>query len=85
MKFFVEYDQQPIQFLKKLDKSDSKRIMDKLDVLFEKGPVPHDAKKIIGKKYVFRIRIGKYRALYRVNYKEKKNIVFEIGKRDKVY
>jgi len=33
----------------------------------------------------FRIRIGKHRTLYRVNYEEKRIIVVKIDKRDKVY
>lgn len=48
--------------------------------------VPHDAKRVLGYELpTFRIRIGKYRALYRVNYEEKRIIVVKVDKRDKVY
>jgi len=33
----------------------------------------------------FRIRIGKYRSLYRINYEEKMIIVVKIDKREKAY
>ena len=82
---FIEYDKQPKQFLKKLDKPTSKRIMDKIDFVFEDNFVPHNAKKIIGEHGIFRIRIGKYRILYRINYKDEKIIVLKLGKRSQVY
>ncbi len=43
--------------------------MNKADEIFEDNLVPHNAKTIIGKHGVFRIRIGDYRALYRIDYK----------------
>lgn len=85
MKFLIEYDKQPQRFLKKLDKHISKRIMDRVDNILTNNPVPHDAKAIVGEHGVFRIRIGDYRALYRVNYNEHKIIIFKIDKRSRVY
>ena len=52
----------------------------------KKNPIPHDAKRVLGYELpTFRIRIGKYRALYRINYEEKRIIIVKIDKRDKVY
>lgn len=85
MKFLVEYDKQSQQFLKKLDKYHVQRIMDKLDELFQDTSVPHTAKAIVGEHAVFRVRVGDWRALYRVNYSEGKVIVFKIDKRENVY
>ena len=51
----------------------------------QNNAVPHDAKRIVGEHNVFRLRIGDYRALYRINYPENKIIVFKIDKRDRVY
>lgn len=85
MSLKVDYDNQPRKFLKNQDKATIKRIMDKIDTLLS-NPVPHDAKKVLGYELpTFRIRIGKHRALYRVNYEEKRIIVVKIDKRDKVY
>ncbi|MBL7169993.1 MAG: type II toxin-antitoxin system RelE/ParE family toxin [Candidatus Aenigmarchaeota archaeon] len=85
MKFSVFYDKQPKRFLKKLDKKLTKRILNKINRVLSNDPVPHDAKPIVGKHGVFRIRIGGYRALYRINYKEKKVIVFKLDKRSRIY
>lgn len=85
MTFFIYYDNQPLNFLKKSDKHLSNRIIDKIEELLPNNPVPHTAKSIIGEQGVFRIRIGDYRALYRIDYSEKKIIIFFIEKRSKVY
>jgi mRNA interferase RelE/StbE len=85
MSYEVTYDKQPVKFLKKLDKHIAKRILDKADETFGREPVPSDAKTIVGEHGVFRIRIGEYRALYRVNYKEKRIVIFKLEKRPTVY
>jgi mRNA interferase RelE/StbE len=85
MSFIIFYDNQPSNFLKKLDKQISKRILDKIDESLKSNPVPHDAKIIVGEHGIFRLRIGDYRALYRVNYTEKKIIIVKIDKRERVY
>ncbi len=85
MKFSIEYDRQPKIFLKKLDKHLAKRILDKVDECLKNEPVPHSAKPIVGKHGVFRLRIGDYRALYRINYKENRIIIFKLDKRSRIY
>lgn len=86
MKFQFRYDKQPLKFLKHQDKHISKRLIDKLEDTLSKNPVPHDSKRVKGKKdLVFRIRIGDYRVLYRINYKTKSIIIVKIDKRPKVY
>ena len=62
-------------FMNRGDKTTIKRIMDKIDTL-SLNPTPHDSKRVLGYELpTFRIRVGKYRALYRVNYEEKKLIL----------
>ena len=85
MNFEIVYDKQPTKFLNKLNKQINDRILDKIEETLTENPVPHDDKAIIGKHGVFRIRIGDYRALYRINYQEYKIIIFKIDKRSKVY
>lgn len=86
MKFLINYDSQPERFLGKLDKHISKRIMDKIDNLLTENPIPNDAKRVHGFDIpTFRIRVGKYRVLYRIDNKEVVIIVIKIDKRDKVY
>ena len=86
MRFQIDYESQPERFLTKLDKHISKRIMDKIDNLLMDNPYPSDAKRVYGFDLpTFRIRIGKYRVLYRVDNKEVVIIIIKIDKRDKVY
>lgn len=84
MKFIVDYDKQPKRFLKKLDQHIVKRLMDKIDTLGN-NPIPSDAKVIVGKHGIFRIRIGDFRVLYRVNYSNNKVVVVKIDKRARIY
>jgi len=78
MTLVIEYDNQPLKFLKKLDKNDVNRILDKIDQTLPNNPVPHNAKSIVNQHNCFRIRIGDYRVLYRVNYQDKKIVIFKI-------
>ena len=61
MVFEIVYDKQPIKFLNKLNKEINNRNLDKIEETITNDPVPHDAKSIVGKHGVFRIRIGDYR------------------------
>lgn len=85
MNFTIEYDKQPQKFLKKLNNESANRIISKIDELLTETPVPHNAKSILGEHGVFRIRIGDFRALYRINYNENKIIIFKVDKRSRVY
>lgn len=84
MTFSIEYDNQPLNFLKKQDKHIIQRIMDKIDELLANNPVPHNAKTMAGEHGVYRIRIGDYRALYRINHQENRIIIFKLDKRSKI-
>lgn len=83
--FDVKLDKQPEKFLKTCEISLFDRIMSKLKEL-KYNPVPHDAKRIVGYELpTFRIRIGKFRALYRINYQVNTIIVVKIDHREHVY
>lgn len=83
--FEIKLDGQPRDFLRKCEKALFERIREKLNELRE-NPVPHDAKRVVGyEPPTFRIRIGKYRALYRINYQERRVIVVKIDHRETVY
>ena len=85
MSFEINYDGQPLKFLKNQDKILIKRILDKIELL-RFNPVLHDSKKIEGSKNIaFRIRVGNYRILYRINYMNNKISIFKIDKRNNVY
>ncbi len=81
----ISLDKQADKFLRKCEKNIFDRIVKKLEEL-KLIPVPHDSKKVQGySEPTFRIRIGDYRALYRINHKEKRIVVVKVDKRDKVY
>jgi len=83
--FEVKLDKQPIDFLKKCDNILYERIKDKLNILKD-NPVPHDTKRVVGyEEPTFRIRVGKYRVLYRINYENKLVIIVKIDHRERVY
>ena len=81
----IDYDKQPEKFLLKQDGHIAQRLLDKIEATLTKNPVPADAKTIIGEHGVFRIRVGDYRILYRINYAEHKIIIVQIERREKVY
>jgi len=84
--YFVELSVRAQDFLEKLDKDTKERIEKRLKNL-ENNPVPSDS-KFIGRdnnEMVFRYRIGKFRALYRIKEVQKIVLVTKIDKRDRVY
>ena len=83
--FEIEYSNQSLSFLKKIDKQLADRILEKIEKLRE-NPVIHDTKTIAGyKEKLFRVRVGKCRILYEVDHKTKKIGIVNIDKRDRDY
>ncbi len=83
--FEVKFDKKAENFLLKCESELFDRIIKKLEIL-KQNPVPYDSKRVLGYELpTFRIRIGKYRVLYRVNYETKLVIVINIDKRERVY
>lgn len=60
-----------------------RRIAEKLEEL-QNNPFPHDMKRIEGDS-LFRIRVGKVRILYEVDYVHKQIGIVKIDKRERVY
>ena len=85
MNFNIDYDNQPEKFLRKADKQIALRIVNKIEDALSANPVPHNATTIVGEHGVYRIRIGDYRVLYRVNYSDSNIVVVKIDKRSRVY
>lgn len=83
--FEIKFDTQAANFLKKCEKSLFERIKSKLNLLVN-NPVPHDSKRVLGyEEPTFRIRVGKYRILYRINHKENRLVVVKVDHREKIY
>ena len=84
--YFVELSVRAQDFLKKLDRGTRERIEKRLKNL-EDDSVPSDA-KFIGRdndEMIFRYRIGKFRALYKLKKIQKQILITKIDKRDRVY
>lgn len=83
--FEIFLDTPAKNFIKKLDSKNSQRIIKAIEKLAE-DPVPHDAKRIYGtSEKLFRIRVGDFRVLYRVDYEEIIIIVVDIDLRKRIY
>jgi len=73
--------------LKKLQPKIKRRIRDLMLVL-KADPIPYkkyDVKKLIGYENVFRIRMGKLRILYQIDWESRTIIVREIKPRGRVF
>lgn len=70
--------------LSNIDKRVVKRIYNALQD-FESYPIPvqkHDIKKVAGRKHTYRLRISKYRVLYKVDWENSEVNILKIEKKD---
>jgi len=85
MTFQIEFSSISEKFLRKAQEDIRNRIFDKIKQLKE-DPFLHDSKRVIGKEEkVFRVRVGDYRILYVVYFDEKSILIFDIGRRERIY
>ncbi len=83
--FDILLDKQPQKFLHTCETDLFNRLVVKLNDL-KVNPALHDSKRLVGySEPAFRIRVGKYRILYRINYADKKVIIVKIDNRERVY
>lgn len=81
--FEIKYSRQAVKFLKNVDRVLARRILDRVLELRDK-PVVHDSKKINNSNF-FRVRVGKYRILYEIDYDSGILGVVKVDKRARVY
>lgn len=85
MMFDIKYSRQAVKFLKSLDKKLVLRILRKIEKLKEE-PILHDSKTVEGySEKLFRVRVGDYRILYEVDYKNNLIGIVKIEKRARAY
>lgn len=83
--FVILLDIPAQKFLKKVDKNTASRIVESIEKLAEE-PILHDSKRIMGsKENLFRIRVGKFRVLYRIDYENRHIIITKIDSREHIY
>jgi mRNA interferase RelE/StbE len=81
--FEVEFSNKSGKFIKKSDSKMKKKLAELFMVLRE-NPVPiknYDVRKIADSKNYFRIRLGKFRVQYSVDWEEKIVKVLDVDKR----
>ncbi|MEM2912479.1 MAG: type II toxin-antitoxin system RelE/ParE family toxin [Candidatus Bathyarchaeia archaeon] len=71
MKFKVLLHKKADEFLKRISLEDKQRIVDKLRQLEDFPAIKLNMVKIAGEANTFRLRVGKYRALFKVYEQEK--------------
>ena len=84
MKYRVELKKSAAKVLKKIPKSDQRRIRDKIDSLSEDLPEPATT-KMKGDNPFHRIRVGNYRIIYEIHGNILVIMVLKIGHRKEVY
>lgn len=85
MKFKVLLHKKADEFLKRISLEDKQRIVDKLKQLDNFPAVKLDIVKIAGEANTFRLRVGKYRVLFKVYEQEKMIVVAKIDTRKRIY
>jgi mRNA interferase RelE/StbE len=82
--FSIVFSKKAASLVRTYDKNLRKRLQERIKKL-QNNPVPHNSVRIVGEKNMFRIRIGDYRVLYEINWRENLIIIEKIDKRGRVY
>lgn len=77
----LSLSQQAIKFLKKVPVKHGQQIERTLRALKDQ-PMPHDTKRLKGTSEYFRVDIGEYRIIYRIDTSSELLIIAMIGKRN---
>jgi mRNA interferase RelE/StbE len=70
--------------LKRLPKNYQNKIIKKI-LNLKDNPKPIEARKITSSKNYYRIKVGDYRIIYEINYKEKRINIFRVRHRKEAY
>jgi len=84
MSYRVEFAASAVREFKALERPIQRRIATRIDELAV-NPFPPDVKKLQGAPDYYRIRVGDYRIIYRVERKRVTVVVVKIGHRREVY
>jgi len=85
MRFRILLHKRACEFLKGLKSDERQRIIDKLKQLEDFPVVRLDIVKITGEADTFRLRVGNYRALFKVYEQERIIVVIKIDVRSRIY
>lgn len=82
--FKIEWKPSVEHDLKRLDKQYIPKIIQRIESLVH-NPLPHASKKLLFTEKTYRIRVGDYRVIYQVDYREKTVLINYIRHRKDVY
>jgi mRNA interferase RelE/StbE len=85
MRFRILLHRRAYDFLKGLRPEDRQRIIDKPRQLEDFPSVRLDVVKVAGEADTFRLRVGSYRALFKVYEQERVIVIVKIDVRSRVY
>jgi mRNA interferase RelE/StbE len=84
MRYALEFTASASREFRALDRQIQRRIFEKVDALCN-DPFPASSKKLKAQAEHFRIRVGDYRVVYRVDGKRVVIVIVRIGHRREVY
>ena len=84
MKYSIEFKSSPAKALKKIPRSDRRKIRDRIDSLAENLPDPVTT-KMKGDNPFHKVRVGDYRIVYEIQESLLVILVLKIGHRKDVY
>lgn len=84
MRYTVEFTTSALQEFRALDRQIQRRVSSRIAKLCE-DPFPAGVKKLQGEPKHFRIRVGDYRIIYRVDGQRVVIVIVQIGHRREVY
>ena len=84
MTYRIEFQASAAKALKKIPKSDQRRIANRIDSLYENFPDPATT-KMKGDNPFHRIRVGDYRIIYEIHEDILLIVVLKIGHRKEIY
>lgn len=84
MPYTVEFTRSALREFKLLERVIQRRIATHIDELAQ-DPFPHGCKKLKGEPDLYRLRVGDYRIIYRVERTRVTIVIVKIGHRRDVY
>lgn len=85
MSYKALWHEDALKDLKKIDKKDAEKIIEKVETYLTKDPLQLGKSLKTHLKGFYRYRIGKYRVIYLIKENELLIIILKVGKRDEVY
>jgi mRNA interferase RelE/StbE len=81
----LDYARQAERFLDACQQALRRRLLNRTELL-PTDPVPHDATRVQSEPgLTFRLRVGDYRVLYRLEYEHQRILIVTIDKRSRAY